>query len=80
MERISTTTIQDGFRLACEMMRKAGYRVSACSFAEHSTVHVFSYECWGPATYGSCKQGIDVDVFPIVNVPFTSIQDTQYAV
>ena len=80
MEGISTTTIQEGFRLACEIMRKAGYRVSAGSFAEHSSVHVFSYECRGPATYNACKHSIDVLIHPTVDIPFTSIQDTQYAV
>lgn len=80
MECISTTTVQEGFRLACEMMRRAGYRVSAGSFAERSTVHVFSVETHGPGTFNHPRHSIDVLVEPCVNVPFLSIQDTQFAV
>ncbi len=80
MERISTTTIQEGFRLACEMMRRAGFCVSASSFAEYSAVYVFSVETHGPATYGACRHSIDVLIHPSVDVPFTSIQDTEFSV
>ncbi len=76
-DHFEAKSISDGFRLAVEKMKERGYRISAGSFAEHSSVHVFSVETNGPATYNHSKHHIDVLIKPYVDVSFTSMQDWQ---
>ena len=79
-EHIRARSVIDGFRQATERMQSRGFRVSAGSYAEGSSVFVFSVATAGPGTYNASRHVVDVLIETGVDQPFLSIQDTAFSV